>query len=324
MRGSSAQIRYARREQGQSTVLIVCLLGVFVLLMAMVVNVSQAVNRRVAVQIVADAGAWTGASSMAVGMNKLAEINKWIQTFWGGLTIALNGFTVTECELGDTAVDIYDGARTVLGIAYYVMNIGWAQMPRLQATKVSENNIYDLFPGEDWRAFDLAEEDDEPDARIARARMQTMLVLSEQVPDNTEPEPYWGIKWVFGTGSRRQASWVCVTASPPWVEGRSHSFDVWFKKSLPGVQYFVWRVKAPATQAILFDQFFGPNAIPEMKAVGVAKAVVGNIEKGEQTYVAKMVPASNVIGKSLFDGGGLFSEPTVHDEYRDVDRQVTH
>jgi hypothetical protein len=45
----------------------------------------------------------------------------------------------------------------------------------------------------------------------------------------------------------------------------------------------------------MFDGFFGPNAIPEMTAVAVAKPVGGSIEKGQSRYVAKMVQVSNVM-----------------------------
>ena len=41
------------------------------------VNVGQAINRRMALQIAADAGAWTGATNMAIGMNALADVNEW-------------------------------------------------------------------------------------------------------------------------------------------------------------------------------------------------------------------------------------------------------
>jgi hypothetical protein len=306
--------REARRgERGQSTVMIVSLLMVFMLLTSMVVNVSQAVNRRVALQIVADAGAWTGATSMAVGMNKLAEINQYIQAFWSVMTIGVVGFTVTECDVGDASVDVYDAARTILGIAYHVMNVGWAQMPRLEARKVSTTNIYDLFPGENPDTFEMDETDNEPDARLKQARDQLFLAPSEEVPDGTDPDfP------VYLSGSRKSAQWVCFTVWPPSIQSRSHNFDVWFQRGSTSVQYFVWRVTSPPVDALLFNEFFGP--IPEMKAVGVAKPVGGDIKKGDDDYITKMMPTSRVIG-SFFDTP--WSDKTVLDD-RNRKRQVTH
>ena len=58
-----------RSDRGQSTAMIIVMLNVFILFVALVANVGQAVNRRVALQVVADAGAYTGATKMAEGLN---------------------------------------------------------------------------------------------------------------------------------------------------------------------------------------------------------------------------------------------------------------
>ena len=50
-----------RSARGQSTALIITMLWLFVLFVGMVAVVGQAVNRRIALQIVADSGAYTGA-----------------------------------------------------------------------------------------------------------------------------------------------------------------------------------------------------------------------------------------------------------------------
>jgi hypothetical protein len=56
---------------------------------------------------------------------------------------------------------------------------------------------------------------------------------------------------------------------------------------------FVWRVKETRpTRALFFDSFFGPDAIPAMTAVAVAKAVGGDVHRGRSRYRAKMVPVS--------------------------------
>src|SRR6202023_1383901 len=61
------------------------------------------------------------------------------------------------------------------------------------------------------------------------------------------------------------------------------------------VTSFVWIVRAAATRAFLFDSFFGGNAIPEMKAVAVAKPTGGSIEEGRQDYIVKLMPVATVM-----------------------------
>ena len=64
-------------ERGQSTPFFLCFLVLMTVMVGTMVNVGQAINRRIALQIAADAGAWTGATNMAIGMNALAEVNDW-------------------------------------------------------------------------------------------------------------------------------------------------------------------------------------------------------------------------------------------------------
>ncbi|MBI1874756.1 MAG: Tad domain-containing protein [Acidobacteria bacterium] len=61
-----------RGQSGQSTAMVVTMLFLLMLFVGVVVDVGQAVNRRIALQIVADTGAYTGASVMAVGLNQIA------------------------------------------------------------------------------------------------------------------------------------------------------------------------------------------------------------------------------------------------------------
>ena len=67
-----------------------------------------------------------------------------------------------------------------------------------------------------------------------------------------------------------------------------------YKLSKPGSPYlFVWRVREKQpTKALFFDTFFGPNAMPRMTAVAVAKAVGGDVHRGLSRYRAKMIPVS--------------------------------
>src|SRR4051812_31603610 len=72
-----------RWQRGQSTVMAVCLMFVMLLFVAVVANVGQAVNRRMALQVVADTGAYSGASVMATGLNQIAFWNAALQYTWG-------------------------------------------------------------------------------------------------------------------------------------------------------------------------------------------------------------------------------------------------
>ncbi len=78
----SSRARY-RSQRGQSTALVITMLMVFVMFTSMVVNVGQAVNRKIALQMVADAGAFTGGTRMAEALNYISFANGVIQDLVG-------------------------------------------------------------------------------------------------------------------------------------------------------------------------------------------------------------------------------------------------
>ena len=69
------------------------------------------------------------------------------------------------------------------------------------------------------------------------------------------------------------------------------------------------------TRALFFDRFFGPNTVPAMTAVAVAKAVGGNVHEGRSRYRAKMIPVSRysvtrgLISDSLARPGRIVPNP---------------
>ena len=75
-----------RDERGQMTALVLPLLFVLVLFVAVVANVGQAVNRRIALQVLADTTAYTGGSVMATGMNHLAYWNRQLQRAYANVS----------------------------------------------------------------------------------------------------------------------------------------------------------------------------------------------------------------------------------------------
>jgi hypothetical protein len=288
-----------RGTRGQASAMVICFLFLLILFVAVVVDVGQAVNRRVALQLVADTGAFTGATAMAVQLNAMARWNKQIQDDWVALTRATLGFGTEDlgggltrypqCPVSDVAVATYDRRRLLLGAKYDTVNKA-VRKAFTEAARLSFDNALDLFPGE--TAFDYAESDSAPDTALQRGRSERELMPSEQVPNGTAPVSPGAL-----SNSRRHADWECIEPSPaPHIESRSADFDVWFRK-VPGtpVQYFAFRASAPPTRGLMFDEVLGPNAMPVMKAAAVAKPVGGSIEKGEPEYLAKMVDVVNAM-----------------------------
>src|SRR5262245_26089683 len=158
-----------RSERGQSTALVITLLWVFIFFVAVVANVGQAVNRRIALQVAADAGAYTGASIMATGFNHLAYWNRHIQRMYEWVALSSNDFVGNICGCGvlPGACDEWTvPALTFAHTGYTVANarIGAALQDRPRV--ITEYNLADLFPGEDPNAFDMAHGDMEADALL--------------------------------------------------------------------------------------------------------------------------------------------------------------
>ncbi len=296
--------RTRRGERGQAAVLAITMLSLLFLFVGVSVNIGQAVNRRVAAQLIADGGAFTGATNMAIGANGVAHWNRLIQNAWAALTWATGGFILApDCAINDQAVDAYQNLRRALGGLLTTVNLGYARLAFDEARRVSRYNEYDLFPAEvgqvSYREFDSS-----PEVKI-QPRRNVMPIPPDhgvfsltQVPNGTMPH---------GTvpalsGARRSAFWFCYcSACPPplRIQPRSGSFDVWYRKADPSPNYFSWIVTLPRTSTLLYDRFLGRDAMPPMKAAATAKPVGGSIERGESKYIAKMMPLRNVMGGFL-------------------------
>src|SRR5688572_22759520 len=126
-------------ERGQSTALVTSLLFVMLLFVAVVANVGQAVNRRIALQIVADTGAYTGASVMATGLNQLAFWNSALQYTWALFTIptspvyyplqlqrvGLSGVPSGYCRSIEGWMGYWSAVRNGINFVYTVENFGY-------------------------------------------------------------------------------------------------------------------------------------------------------------------------------------------------------
>jgi hypothetical protein len=311
--------------------MVLSMLFAMILLVGVVIDTGQAINRRIALQVVADAGAYTGASVMAAGMNQMAYINRLIQYSWIGLNLAAGGlrvwpippFCLCKYEIADVAVSTYQVARAALGALYGVTATGFQNGSVAEARRVSEYNMKELLPGE-WQRCDYRQMDFSPEAGVITSPTWWPPFLSRpnQVDDGDRlPERYWDVfRELFP--ARTSPTWCCYKtygACPACVElptPMSASFDVWYRKDPDeGVRYFVWEVVAPRARALMFDEMFGGRIIPEMKAVAVAKPIGGEIENADNTYVAKMLPTST----AMQSGGVIWDS-----NYRRILRYVTH
>lgn len=297
----------AREARGQSSVMAMTMLTVLFLFIGLSVNIGQAVNRRMAAQIMADAGAYTGATNMAIAANNVARWNLDIQRAWSLLTWATGGFILApDCAINDQAVSAYRAFRRVTGLMLQVTNLGYVRVASNEARRSARYNSYDLFPAE-IEQMSYREVDPRPDVRISARRN-----LAPMPPDagvftlgqvSSGSRPRGGIPAL--SGARRSATWLCICngCPPPLrIQPRSGSFDVWYRKADPGVNYFSFIVAAPRASTLILDRFFGGRAMPEIKAAAAAKPVGGSIERGESRYVTKMMPLRNVMGGGLFGG----------------------
>jgi Putative Flp pilus-assembly TadE/G-like len=294
-----------RGQGGQTIVMVLCMLMIFTLIAAMVVNVGQAVNRRVALQLVADAGAYTGATSMAEGLNYMAFANRKIQELWPFFTYAWDAAAVLPppgtCSALEGVVSTYNAARAPYAGAFEVINRIYSVWPYVEARRVSEQNVDQLFPTERGRGqFSFREvlgapPDNPLEGVITPARDAFSLMDTQDVPDGTRPNSTFTPIFPFPTSNSNFTwwCWTCCIVLLPYLQPEQFQPGVWFERSSDETRYFVWRVRVDGTKALMFDKLFGP--IPPMTAVAVAKPVGGSIIRGDPSYLAKLVPVSNVL-----------------------------
>lgn len=210
-----------RHEQGYSLVAFLLLLPIVLHLAAVTAVLGQAVSRKVALQIVADAGAFTGATVQATGLNQLALWNGLMQWAWlaftfppvpvqGGLTgsplypafkaqqlgealpilpsSVLTFVPMVECNVADAWVQLYRQTRRTLGATYDLENVGFALRAREEARSVSILNGHALFPGEQLRFAEYAHtprEFAETGIPPFAARNPGVLAHTPQVPNGS-------------------------------------------------------------------------------------------------------------------------------------------
>ncbi|MBI2834477.1 MAG: pilus assembly protein [Acidobacteria bacterium] len=297
--------RLVESQLGQTTAMVTAMLFALILAVSVVANVGQAINRRVALQMVADAGAFTGATCMSVGLNNMAKINRWIHYAWTAYTWALVGCTIAgaTCKCFNGATSAYNATWNAFNAMYQVISKGFSALPYDEARRVSEYNVADLFPGEKskfkYQEYSTPADPMWQETMIPLWKRDLLDVMStKEVPDGSYPKD---LPAVFGSFKSRTIPCVDFIGPIPYPSVTTlNPSGVWYEKDGTDTKYFVWIVTSPATKAFMFDNLFGPNAIPKMRAVGVAKPVGGEIKTGENDYVTKMVPVSKAMVTSGF------------------------
>ncbi len=298
----------SRSESGQSTVLVTASLFTLAMFVALVVDVGQMVNRRVALQLVADAGAFTGATVQAVQLNHYAFWSRLVQNAYKNASGISLGFRFSECWSGVGAVSLFYYANS--GMARAIIN--FTNKAFDEARSHSDYNIDDLFPGErnnfGYSTNALAEGGATDPLRgniiVIPLRRGDRLFTGDHAWSReifTQMAIEFSVKftgrlpWAVSRAGSGNESWQCATILPPT------SFRIpmigppgWKLQRIPPWPYrFVWKVtERRPTRALFFDRVFGPNTVPAMTAVATAKAVGGNVHEGLSRYRAKMIPVS--------------------------------
>ena len=288
-------LRDLRSESGQTTLFVLCSFMVFFMFFALVANVGQAVNRRVMLQMVADAGAFSGASAQATAMNTISEFNQIIDTAWYVTQALMLYFTFQICGVDDAITGIYRIIETVMSIMIRVTNHAGGVWSLMEAEMVTRQNIHDLFP--DGTVHSPLESFGSLLSSPSSAATGVSHIANMQ---KAWPALFGGFALVQLDQETVTKNWICYT--PPFsLSSKSGSFNLpWKKKNSDEVTRFYWWVTADPVDALVLPKKpwmpFGFPQVPAMTAVALAKPVGGDVEPDKKgaKYVAKMIPLSTI------------------------------
>jgi len=281
-----------RSQSGQTSIFVLSSFLTLFLFFALVANVGQAVNRRVMLQMVADAGAFTGAASQARSLNAVSYYNQLIYDTWYITEIAMLYFTIHICGVDTVITTIYKLLRTAFALGVTISNHAGAILAILDAEKVTRNNAAQLFA----------------DGSLETPLSGGLGSFFSNAQHIVNVQKAWPA--LFSKGAlveleenvNLQKNWLCVY----WIgiNSRQDQFDRWFRKDndkKDQVTRFYWWVKAKSVKPMVLPGVF-PN-VPEMTAVALAKPIGGRINHGGFSgfsggdgpkYVAKMIPVSTI------------------------------
>jgi len=295
-----------RDESGQTTFFVLCSFLTFFMLFALVANVGQAVNRRVMLQMVADAGAFSGASAQASALNTISDLNQVVDTAWDLTEILMLYWTIQFCGVDDgitTAYRIVEGAMSTM---IRVTNHAGAAWSIMEAEMVTRQNLNDLFPDGSVRTplSSFSGMLDNPgSAGIGASHLYNLR--------QAWPTLFSGMQLVDLRQDTSFKNWTCYTP-PASLSAKSGSFNLpWEKQNAAEVTRFYWWVQSDPVDTIVLprrpDMPFGFPQIPSMTAAALAKPVGGDVEPDKEgdDYVARMIPLSIIDARFLNLGGRL-------------------
>jgi hypothetical protein len=319
-------------QRGQSLVSVLLLLFTLTSVSATVAIVGQATIRRVGIQMIADAGAWTGASVMATGMNQLSRLNAYMQYAWllftapplpvEGLTTGsplypafkaqqlgtfLTAVPTVECNLADGWTLGYQAMRATIGAVYDINNFAFAVKARSEAVRVSMNNAADVFPGEELHFSEY------PDGeRLSEtggilpflARNYGYLANTPGVPNGFTPKAGFleslpnVIKRAYLVPATRSLRYGCVTIVPTKLPGSKRIVDLRLYQYRRASFLPPWRRKQPRAVPLLgqrsVDYFVWIVTAPAIRAPFFGR-LLGDAVIPDMTAVAVARPVGGRI-----------------------------
>jgi|GEM_PF-3941226 len=262
-------------ERGQTTFFFVAAFWTLFMFLAFLVNLGQAINRRVILQMVADAGAWSGATRQAQVLNSLYQIN-WAEK-WFVFTptqILTADFTITLDYLADIADPLWKVGNQIYKIAFKALSLSGNIQAVADAGNITSKNYDELLK--------------------ASMNGQGLTYPPVGLPDlSLDPPGIIGVKAV----SKMEGSDTTYLGIY-WIGINVHTLDlseVWYVKddSYEKKVNFFWWVSAPKTDGVVLPSVF---KIPAMTAVALAKPTNGSIDPDDDNlggkFQVRMLPVS--------------------------------
>ena len=280
-------------ERGQSTPFFLCSLALMTVMVGTLVNVGQAINRRIALQVAADAGAWTGATNMAIGMNAVADVNQWRRDIEPLISVGLP--IGGPIGLGGTIISIWEFGTTIINFVDLGIQLGYAKKPYDEAARVTWYNNQDLFPGEQLRWYEgyrlgwISDGEDEVSDEVPFSKSRDTVCPDQPFLSST----FFALPCVVDEDPIERDQFYLEPCFPLGECPSTYHYVRWYEKSGREVS-FVWIVEAPEAKPI-YNPFnvFGEDAIPVMRAGAVAKPVGGDILDGDSDYRVKLKPLTS-------------------------------
>lgn len=265
---NSSHTTRLRAERGQTTVFFVVAFMTLFMFLAFVVNLGQAVNRRVMLQMIADAGAWTGAARQAQYLNSMSDLNDAEKNYVYTPAQILSGyFSVTVEPLGGLAKVLWDVGNNLYKIWFkYRFNQLGNQQAVKAAIDVTEKNAAQLFKGEKLEHVSSS-------FPYLAAELMDVKAVQKMAGASTQ---YVAIYWI-GVNTYQ------VDLSEVWyIANDNHK-----------IVNFFWWVRAPGVGGPVFPSLF---KIPSMTAVALAKPTGGSLDPEDSGgahgdgYKVRMIP----------------------------------